>query len=364
MFEVAFSRRMCCSRVCSASRYAGAPSASTETPTRRPGRERFEAGADRHEAGVRAAVEQRHAEALGRADHDVRPGLSRCLQQREREEVGRDGDQRLPLVGGRDQRLQIPYDAAGARVLHQEAEEVTLGQAVGGVGDDDLEAEGLGPGLDDGDRLREAVGVDQEAVALALAVGPVRQRHRLGGGGAFVQQRRVRGRQAGQIGHHGLEVQQGLEPALRDLRLVRRVGRVPGGVLHQPADDHRRGEGAVVPLADHRGGDVVARGELPQLGQRVHLGGGCRQPERLGRADRRGHGGIHQRVDVGVPEGLDHPRDLVLARTDVPVGERGRDLRGFMHSHLRGSVADYCRWPPPLSRTHAPELPVAPGPWA
>ncbi len=40
MLLVAFSRRMCCSRVCSASRYAGCPSASTETPTRRPGSER------------------------------------------------------------------------------------------------------------------------------------------------------------------------------------------------------------------------------------------------------------------------------------------------------------------------------------
>ena len=37
MFEVALSRRMCCSRVCSARRYAGVPSASLDTPTRRPG---------------------------------------------------------------------------------------------------------------------------------------------------------------------------------------------------------------------------------------------------------------------------------------------------------------------------------------
>ena len=38
MLEVALSRRMCCSRVCRARRYAGRPSASTETPTSRPGR--------------------------------------------------------------------------------------------------------------------------------------------------------------------------------------------------------------------------------------------------------------------------------------------------------------------------------------
>ena len=37
MFEVAFSRRMCCSRVASAMRYAGWPCASTDTPISRPG---------------------------------------------------------------------------------------------------------------------------------------------------------------------------------------------------------------------------------------------------------------------------------------------------------------------------------------
>jgi hypothetical protein len=41
MLDVAFSRRMCCSRVCNASRYAGAPCASMLTPTSRPGIERL-----------------------------------------------------------------------------------------------------------------------------------------------------------------------------------------------------------------------------------------------------------------------------------------------------------------------------------
>ena len=40
IFDVAFSRRMCCSRVCRARRYAGRPAVSIETPTRRPGRTR------------------------------------------------------------------------------------------------------------------------------------------------------------------------------------------------------------------------------------------------------------------------------------------------------------------------------------
>ena len=40
MFEVAFSRRMCCSRVCKANRIAGRPAVSVLTPTSRPGSER------------------------------------------------------------------------------------------------------------------------------------------------------------------------------------------------------------------------------------------------------------------------------------------------------------------------------------
>ena len=40
-FEVAFSRRMCCSRVCRLSRYARLPRASIDTPTIRPGIDRF-----------------------------------------------------------------------------------------------------------------------------------------------------------------------------------------------------------------------------------------------------------------------------------------------------------------------------------
>ena len=37
IFDVAFSRRMCCSRVCNASRNAAVPDGSTDCPTMRPG---------------------------------------------------------------------------------------------------------------------------------------------------------------------------------------------------------------------------------------------------------------------------------------------------------------------------------------
>ena len=50
--------------------------------------------ADREEAGVRTAEHRRDAEALRRADDDVDADLTRRPQQHQREQVGRDGDQR------------------------------------------------------------------------------------------------------------------------------------------------------------------------------------------------------------------------------------------------------------------------------
>ena len=98
MLLVAFSRRMCCSRVCSASRYALSPSASTETPDEPAGQAARELLAHGHVAGVRAAEAHRHAEALGGADRDVGAQLAGRGEQGEREQVGGDGDDRAELV--------------------------------------------------------------------------------------------------------------------------------------------------------------------------------------------------------------------------------------------------------------------------
>ena len=53
---------------------------------------------DGHESGVRAAEAHRDAEALGRADGDVRAELAGRGEQGEREQVGGDGDDRAELV--------------------------------------------------------------------------------------------------------------------------------------------------------------------------------------------------------------------------------------------------------------------------
>ncbi len=67
---------------------------------------------------------------------------------------------------------------------------------------------------------------------------------------------------AGEVTDHRLEGQQRFEPPLRDLGLVRRVRRVPAGILEHVALDHRRHDRAGIPHADVRAEYVVARGKI------------------------------------------------------------------------------------------------------
>src|ERR1044071_2204950 len=90
MLLVALSRRMCCSRVCSAMRSAGRPAASRDTPMMRPGIWRL--------CSSGPPVAHGHTEALGRADRDIRARRARRLEEQEREEVGTHADERLRLM--------------------------------------------------------------------------------------------------------------------------------------------------------------------------------------------------------------------------------------------------------------------------
>ena len=118
-----------------------------------------------------------------------------------------------------------------------------------GAADDDFDAERVRARADDVDRLRENIVPDVEAVALVSA-DPPHEHHCFGGRGCFVQHRRVGDRHPGQIADHRLEIDQRFEPALRNLRLVWRIGRVPRGILEDIALNHRGRVRAVVALTD------------------------------------------------------------------------------------------------------------------
>ena len=82
MLLVAFSRRMCCSRVDSVSTKLRRPSASTVSPARRPGIWRTNSGARREQADIGAAEVQRIADRLAFADGDVGAHLTGRARQR------------------------------------------------------------------------------------------------------------------------------------------------------------------------------------------------------------------------------------------------------------------------------------------
>ncbi len=304
----------------------------------------LQAGPDAHEAGVRAAEAHRHAEALARAHRDVSPPLPGWGREGQRQQVGGGGDQRAGPVGRGGEGCPVAQLAVGAGVLHEDAEHGAAagggGQALGvgdrgQVGDHGLQTQRSGPGLDHGHRLRQRVLIDEQHRVLADLAGPAHQRHRLGSGGALIQQRGPGRGQAGQVHDDGLEVQQRLEPALGDLRLVRRVGGVPGRVLQHVAADHRRGQGAVVAQADHRGQHGVARGELAQLPDHGRLARRRVDVERPTGPDDAGQRRVQQGGDAGLADDLQHGGDVVLAGPDVARDELGLERGGGVRGHDR-----------------------------
>ena len=153
----------------------------------------LEALADGEVAGVRAAVAERDAEALAAADRDVGAELARAGQQRQREQVGGDGAERAALVGGGE---------------HRRAGRAPLPPLPGYCSSTPKTSPSGRPSstVDDLARRRpsgsarvcmtaivcgwQSASTRNAASAgrLAAAAG---QRHRLGGGGALVEQRRA-----------------------------------------------------------------------------------------------------------------------------------------------------------------------------
>ncbi|MNF64109.1 hypothetical protein D3C84_458320 [compost metagenome] len=284
-----------------------------------PGHGALELVAGGEEGRVGTAVAHRHTEALGRAEDHVRAQLAGRGEQQQAEQVGADAGQGLLVVQLIDQRPQVTDFAVGIRVLQQGAEHLVLRQVIHMI-HHQLEAEGVGAGLHHRDGLRVAVLVDEEQVALRLghALG---QGHGFGGGGGFVEQRGAGQVEAGEVDGQLLEVQQRLQAALGDFRLVGGVGGVPAGVFQHVAQDHRGREGAVVTHADQAGPQLVLLGIAAQPRQRAPLVQRRRQVQGPIEADRRRHRLHDQLVEGGEAQGLEHGLLFDLVRAQVATEE-------------------------------------------
>jgi hypothetical protein len=304
----------------------------------------LEALADRHVTRVRAAEPHWDTEPLAGPDRDVGAPLAGRRDEGEGEQVSRSGDQSAVLVGGGRQGAEVAQLAVGTGVLDDDPEDVAT--AAGGpegvhrvdpaeVGDGHVDTERHRPGPGDRDRLRQHVAVDEEHRVGRALPAPAHQGHRLGDGGGLVEQRRTGHRQRCEVADDGLEVQQRFEAALRDLRLVRRIRGVPGGVLQDVALHDRRRDGAVVAEPDHRAHDGVEARQAAQLADDRGLRRGRVEPQRSLRTDRWGDGHVDERVERRVADDLEHRGDVVRGRADVPLHERGGMARVDVQRRLR-----------------------------
>ncbi len=196
----------------------------------------------RKERGMRPAVAERHAKPLGIAHDDVGARLAGWRDHRERQQVRADGHERARLVRPWPRRARDPR-ARRDRPATGDTRRTRRRQIAWPQG---RRRASVRPSISarDASNARtcgKTCSATRSTLASAFLLTRRMQADGLGRGGRFVEQRRVRHVHARQVGDHRLEVEERLEAALRDLRLIRRVRRVPAGIFeHVPLDDGRR----------------------------------------------------------------------------------------------------------------------------
>ena len=234
---------------------------------------------------VRATKAQWYAKALCAANGDVGTEFARRRQQGQGHQVGGHGDQCVGGVEAFGQFAVVEHVAVAGRVLQQGAEErADIGQFAL-IAHHHIDTQWLGTGAQHVEGLWVAVHRREERVAAFVLAQALAEGHGFCGGGGFVEQGGVGDRQAGEVADQGLEVQQGFQAALGNLRLVRRVGGVPGRVFQQVAQDRRRRVAVVVALADVGLEQLVLAGNGLDLGQGLGFAQAVFQAEYAGALD-------------------------------------------------------------------------------
>ena len=149
MLWVAFSRRMCCSRVCRVEHEAAAP-VDVGGLAGDPAGHAADVLLGRAEEAERgAAVVEAVAERLALAHRDVGAALAGRAQDRERDRVAGDDDQRPVLLGRLAERLDVLDRAEEVRLLEEDGGGLVVDRIGerGGVGDAAVERDldELGP---------------------------------------------------------------------------------------------------------------------------------------------------------------------------------------------------------------------------
>ena len=277
----------------------------------------------RNVSGVGSSVTERDPEALSGADHQVGAPLTGRGEHGEGKKVGGDGGQGPHVANPLGQGSEVPHGSGRARELQHHTEEVRVGETRCEVAHHGLHTSGFASSLYNRDGLRQTVGVEHNPLGPARG-GTAHHRDRFGRGCRLVEQGGVGGRQAGQVGHHGLKVDKGFQPALADLGLVRGISRVPGRVLEHVPPNHRRSHRAVIPEADHGLPRGVEGGQAAQLGQHLSLADRRWELNLSGITDVGRYRRLNQILERGVAQPGEHLRLIGGRQADVAAGEGAR----------------------------------------
>ncbi len=295
-------------------------------PHQAAGQGALEGVAAGQKSGVWAARAHGHTEALAAAKNDVGAHCAGFFEHGQGQQVGSQQQRRALGVDGVGAGLPVGQPAAAAGVLVEGGKVVVLLQRglpfLGRVQQLHAQAERRGAGLQHLDGLWVAIGADQNRVSTGLdrALG---QRHGFGGGGGFVEHGGVGDVHTGQVADQGLEVDQRLHAALRNLGLIGGVGGVPGRVFQDVAQNHARRVGAVIALPDEAAQHLVLLRDGLEFGQRRRLAHGRWQLHGLRAHDAGRHDGLDQGAARLGPDGAQHLRLIGGAGADVAGMELG-----------------------------------------
>ena len=274
MLCVAFSRRMCCSRVCSVSTKPRRPSTSRVSPAIRPGilrRKRSAAAKNPNDGPPKSSRLPSVWPSPTQMSTPCSPGGFRMPSGSGSAAHTTSAPVRPPGLGqlaellDRAQEVGLLDEHGGGVVVDRGGERLDVRGALGGQRHLlDLHPEADRVRAQRSPRVRVQPAASDQLRALGLQLRQVaRGRH----GARALVHRRVRHRQPGQLRDRGLELEHHLQPALRDLRLVRRVRRQELRARQQVVDQRR---------------DVVVVHARAQERSPRRRRGGCAPPARPG----------------------------------------------------------------------------------
>jgi len=260
-------------------------------------------------------------EALRAAHGHVGAELTRRDEQRQAQQVGGHHHVGPGRVHALAEVPVVVDGTVGGRILHERPKQVRSRLERPVIPHHHTDAQRLGARLDDRDRLWMTGFRDEERVAGGIAHDAMQHHHGLGGGRRLVEQRGVGQLQPGQVDDHGLEIQKRFQPTLSNLRLIGRIGRVPGRILQHIALNDRRRDRVVVAHSDERAERGVLCRQFLQPRQQLGLAECRRKRQRPLRANGRRDRLIHQLLQRRKAQRLQHLLDLRRRRADVPLYE-------------------------------------------